>query len=100
LLTVTAGDPLEADVGAATVVCLVLGERNRDMLQALRRQLQPGARIVTHQGGVFDWQPQEETSVSDADGRSYHLCLWQVPKRGGPGSSLGGIGDSAWESDS
>jgi hypothetical protein len=100
MVSVAAADPLEADTRSATVVYLALGERNEDMLQALRRQLQPGARIITHQGRIPGATPQEEVTVQGGDGRSYQLCLWRVPRRGRADSSLGDIGDSAWDATS
>lgn len=100
LVAVADGDPLEADVGPATVVFLTLGKRNSDMLHALRRQLRPGARIVTHQGGVPGWRPHQEL-VMHAEGHNYRLCLWQVPQHGGaPGSSVGDMGDNTWGTNS
>jgi hypothetical protein len=99
LITVAAGDPLEADIGLATVVYLGLGERNGDTLQSLRSQLPPGVRIISHQGPIPGWKPRQEATVRLLDGRPCHLRLWQVGPRSAT-DSIGGMGESAWDSTS
>lgn len=95
-LSVTAEDPLLTDVSAATVVFLTLGPRNAEMLAVVRRQLQPGARIVTHQRVETAWPPHKERAVALADGKTGHVYLWLVqPHRAA--DSIGGLGESAWE---
>ena len=99
-VTIDAGNPLTANVSSATVVFLALGaKQDRGMQEALLRQLQPGARVVTHHGGLSDWPADEEQVVLDADGLSYRLRLWRVqgPMRD-PGSSIGNFSEGDWES--
>src|SRR5438105_1441061 len=49
LVTFIHGDLFDADVTPATVVALFLLPRmNQDLLPKLKRDLRPGARIVTH----------------------------------------------------
>lgn len=97
-VAIEAGAPLEADVAPASVVFLTLGpKRNGEMRSALERQLRADARIVTHQGGLSGWQPDEETVVHDADGLAYRLRLWRIPARSGPSSSITGFSGPDWE---
>lgn len=101
-LTIDAGNPLVADVSLATVVFLSLGDRhNTEAGVTLLRQLRAGARIVTHQGGLHDWQPHEEKVVRDSAGNTYRLRLWRVPERAaGPASSIADLREKDWDSSS
>jgi len=69
------GDLFEADISGATVVTIFLLPRmNEQLVPKLRRELRPGARIVTH---MFDlggaWPPDESREV---DGLT--IYLWTV----------------------
>jgi len=69
------GDLFAADVRPATVVTLFLLPRMlEDLLPTLKRDLRPGARIVTH-GYDFgpSWPPEETRDVS---GLTIHL--WTI----------------------
>lgn len=58
------GDLYEADFRAATVVMLyLLPHLNLKLLPLLRQQLQPGARIISRDFGMGDWQPERSLSV-------------------------------------
>jgi SAM-dependent methyltransferase len=100
LVTIDAGNPLSADVSSASVVVLGLGtKQNGEIRETLLRQLRPGARILTHQGGWTDWPPDEERVVQDTEGKTYRLRLWKVPERAGsPVSSIGNLSEGDWES--
>ena len=100
LVTVEDGDPFRADVASATVVFLTLGaNRNAAMVASLLRQLQHGARIVTHQASLLIGQPDEETVVRDAEGRDYRVCLWRIEGRtGAPASSITNLSGADWGS--
>ena len=71
-----AGDVLEADLKDATVVTLYLltplVERLKPRLLA---ELKPGTRIVVHEYGFSDWQPDRQVTIS----KTYYLYV--VPAR-------------------
>jgi methylase of polypeptide subunit release factors len=72
------GDLFTADVSPATVVTLFLSSPVNDMLHAkLRRELRPGARVVSHQFGIAGWTPDK--TVRAADGTD--LFLWTIGTR-------------------
>lgn len=71
------GDLFTSDISAATVVTLFLSSSVNDELEPkLRRELKPGARIVSHQFGIGKWAP-EKTVRAEGDGTN--LYLWRVP---------------------
>jgi SAM-dependent methyltransferase len=70
------GDLFAADISGATVVTLYLSTAvNRDLEPKLRRELAPGARIVSHQFPIGKWPP-EKTIRSREDGTE--LFLWRI----------------------
>ena len=72
-------DALEADLSKATVVTLyLLSSSNVKLRPRLLSQLKPGARIVSHQFGMGDWQPDKVDAFTDANGTSRTLYLWTV----------------------
>lgn len=71
------GDLREADLSAATVVVLYLSTTlTREITPKLRRELRPGARIVSQQFVLQDWPPDRSVTV---EGQTLHL--WTVPPR-------------------
>lgn len=71
------GDLREADLSAATVVVLYLSTTfTREITPKLRRELRPGARIVSQQFLLQDWPPDRSLTV---EGQTLHL--WTVPPR-------------------
>ncbi|WP_239492899.1 cyclopropane-fatty-acyl-phospholipid synthase family protein [Luteitalea sp. TBR-22] len=72
-------DALEADLSQATVVTLyLLSSSNVKLRPRLLSQLKPGARVVSHQFGMGDWQPDKVETFTDANGTSRTLYLWTV----------------------
>jgi len=68
-------DLFEADISEATVVALFLLPRVNDRLAPkLRRELRPGARIVSHQFTMGDGWPPEASR--DVDGLT--IYLWTI----------------------
>jgi protein-L-isoaspartate O-methyltransferase len=64
LARVIHGDLLEADCSAADVVTLYLLPVSADLVATmLRRQLRPGARIVSHDFAFSDWAPTAVESM-------------------------------------
>jgi hypothetical protein len=74
-----AGDLFAADLRDATVVTLYLSpELNGRLRPQLLAQLRPGARIVSHQFGMGDWEPARTLRLT-IDGRDHRVYLWIVP---------------------
>ena len=70
------GDLFTADVSAATVVTLWLSPTiNARLEPILKRQLRRGARIVSHQFPLGDWQPDTRIHLRDVD-----VFLWRLPQ--------------------
>ena len=70
-------DALETDVSDATVVTLyMLSAINVKLRPILTRQLRPGARIVSHNFAMGDWEPEHVDTFKDAAGTTRTLYLW------------------------
>jgi len=77
-VTFIEGDLFTADISSATVVALYLSPSiNRRLEEKLKRQLQPGTRIVSHQFGIGSWVPAETVRAENGN----DLFLWTVPRR-------------------
>jgi len=76
LVTFVHGDLFEADITPATVIAIFLLPRmNQELVPKFRRDLRPGARIVTHGYDLGPgWPPPEETR--DIGGLMIHL--WTI----------------------
>ena len=60
-------DLFESDISPATVVTLFLLPRlNQQLIPKLKRELRPGARIVSHQFDMGEQWPADETATSTA----------------------------------
>jgi len=76
-VTFIQGDLFAADLSAATVVAIWLSNSVNMRLEGkLRRELAPGARIVSHQFPIGTWAPDRKVHVEDKD-----LFLWTIPPR-------------------
>ena len=70
------GDLFEADIGDATVVTLyLLPSANLALRPKLFRELDTGARVVSHDFHMEDWRPIRTKEVG---GKKLHL--WQIPE--------------------
>jgi len=70
--TFAQGDMFAAALGEAEVVTLfLLGHVNRWLEGKLQRELPPGARVVSHQYGMPNWQPAATEQIGQAT-----LYLW------------------------
>lgn len=70
-------DALTVDVSPATVVTLyLLSSSNMKLRPILTKQLRPGARIVSHQFSMGDWQPAKNETFTDSNGATRTLYLW------------------------
>jgi len=75
-------DAMTADVSQATVVTLyLLSASNVKLRPMLTRQLPRGARIVSHNFAMGDWEPDEVHTFTDAAGATRTLYLWRTDGR-------------------
>jgi len=75
--TFVEGDLFTADISKATVVILWLSETVNGRLEAkLKRELRPGARIVSRQFPIGAWAPDQAAQFGDEI-----LRLWTIPPR-------------------
>jgi cyclopropane fatty-acyl-phospholipid synthase-like methyltransferase len=71
-------DLFDTDVSAASVVALYLSpEVNRRLRPKLRRELRPGARVVSHDFDMGDWLPDRTIDVP-ALPRVRRIYLWHI----------------------
>jgi SAM-dependent methyltransferase len=69
------GDLFASDISSATVVTLYLSTSlTRALTPKLRRELRPGARIVSHQFRLAAWPPDRTVTLQGTD-----IFLWKVP---------------------
>ena len=86
LVTFRLQDALNTDVSEATVVTLyLLSAQNVALRPTLTRQLRPGARIVSHNFAMGDWEADVVDTFTSADGQSRTLYLWKVVGAQGQG---------------
>jgi cyclopropane fatty-acyl-phospholipid synthase-like methyltransferase len=79
LVTFRLQDALETDVMDATVVTLyMLSAMNVRLRPILTRDLRPGARIVSHNFAMGDWEPDRVDTFQDAGGATRTLYLWEI----------------------
>lgn len=72
-------DALQTDVSEATVVTLyLLSSSNLRLRPILTRQLKPGARIVAHNFGMGDWEPDRIETFTDSADSPRTLYLWKA----------------------
>jgi SAM-dependent methyltransferase len=74
------GDMFETSLDGGTVVALYLSPAlNVRLRPKLFRELQPGARVVSHNFGMGDWEADTVVTVSGTRGASSAVRLWTVP---------------------
>lgn len=73
-VTFIEGDLFETDLSIATVVTMWLTPAiNAELEATLRRELKPGARIVSHQFPIGRWTPEQQARVAGED-----IFLWTI----------------------
>jgi len=78
-------DALTTDVSDATVVTLYLvSALNVQLRPRLTAQLRPGARVVSHNFPMGDWDPDRVDVFTSADGQSRTLYLWIADAKADP----------------
>lgn len=71
-------DALATDVSGASVVTLyLLASQNVALKPALMKQLRPGARVVSHNFAMGDWEPNVVDTFTSVDGQTRTLYLWK-----------------------
>lgn len=79
LVEIREEDFMTADLSPASVVTLYLSfDGNLRVRPLLMRQLQPGARVVSYQFDMGDWQPKIAESYRDSVGDVHLLYYWQI----------------------
>lgn len=79
LVTFRVQDAMTVDVSDATVVTLyLLAASNAKLRPILEKALRPGARIVSHNYPIGDWEPDAVETFTDAGGTTRTLFLWRV----------------------
>ncbi len=79
MVTIKLQDALTLDVSPATVVTLYLVEWSTNKLKPmLTSQLKHGARIVSHNYAMGDWEPARVESFTDSIGKTHTLYLWHA----------------------
>ncbi len=74
-------DVLTVDLSPATVVTIYLSrEANIKLRPALQSQLRPGARVVTQDFDMGDWEPDAVQQVMEDSGITKTLYLWRIPR--------------------
>lgn len=73
-VTFVQADLFQTDLSPATIVTLYLSPTtNLRLREKLRKELRPGARVVSNRFDMGDWKPDDETK---AFGR--HVFLWRI----------------------
>ena len=80
-------DVLTVDLSPATVVTIYLSrDANLKLRPAIRTQLRPGSRVVSHDFDMGDWAPDVVRPLLDESGMTRNVYLWRIgtppkPKR-------------------
>jgi SAM-dependent methyltransferase len=76
-------DVLTVDLSPATVVTIYLGrDANLKLRPAIRSQLRPGARVVSHDFDMGDWRPEVVRQRLDESGMVRTVYLWRIARDG------------------
>jgi SAM-dependent methyltransferase len=79
LVTFKLQDAMKTDVSEATVLTLyLLSSSNLKLRPILTAQLKPGARIVAHNFGMGDWQPDKVDTFTDTSSTKRTLYLYKA----------------------
>lgn len=74
-------DVLTVDLSPATVVTIYLSrEANLKLRPAIRTQLRPGARVVSHDFDMGDWRPDGVRQLLDETDIPRTFYLWRISR--------------------
>lgn len=72
-------DIRNVDLSPASVLTLYLyPAANLRLRSAIRRQLRPGSRVVSHQFAMGTWEPDRMDRIIDSTGITRTLYLWRI----------------------
>jgi SAM-dependent methyltransferase len=72
-------DVMTVDLSPATVVTIYLSrDANLKLRPAIRTQLRPGARVVSHDFDMGDWSADVVRPLLDESGMTRHVYLWRI----------------------
>jgi hypothetical protein len=78
-VAVLATDIRQAAIGKADVVFMyLLPGSNSELKAKLLKEMKPGARVVSHDFDMPDWQP-DAVDVVKAEGRTHRVYMWRIP---------------------
>jgi SAM-dependent methyltransferase len=67
------------DLSPATVLTMYLYPgANLRLRSAIRRQLKPGARVISHNYGMGNWKPDRIEQLTDSAGFSRTIYVWRI----------------------
>lgn len=79
LVSLQQGNLYDSDISAATVVALyLLPHLNVRLRPRLLQQLRSGARVVSHQFNMGDWEPDQVLTLIPSEEEST-IYLWTIP---------------------
>jgi SAM-dependent methyltransferase len=73
---ITEGDIFKEDFGDASVVTMFLLPQVNLCIRHRLLAMKPGTRVVSHQYGMADWEPERSVKIQGRD-----VYLWTVPAR-------------------
>jgi SAM-dependent methyltransferase len=73
---ITEGDIFKEDFGDASVVTMFLLPQVNICIRHRLLAMKPGTRLVSHQYGMADWEPERSVKIQGRD-----VYLWTVPAR-------------------
>jgi hypothetical protein len=75
-------DAKKVNISDATVVTIYLGaDANLRLVERLRSELPPGARVVSRNFRIYGWPPERTERLVLPDGVESSLYLWTIEKR-------------------
>ena len=81
LIEIHEKDIRTVDLSPASVLILYLyPAANLRLRSAIRRQLRPGSRVVSHQFTMGTWEPDRRDRIIDSTGITRTLYLWRIAK--------------------
>jgi SAM-dependent methyltransferase len=79
LVEIREQDVRTVDLSPASVLTMYLSAAaNLRLRSAITRQLKPGSRVVSHDFGMGNWQPDRIEQLTDAAGFSRTIYLWRI----------------------
>jgi hypothetical protein len=75
-------DVREIDLSPASVLTLYLYPgANLRLRSAIRREMKPGSRVVSHNYGMGEWKPDRVERLTDSMGVVRTIYLWRIREK-------------------